>query len=496
MRRAQSTSLLVLSLSWLASGCATPQHDNWAASTLAPAALSGASTSERGKIEADASALASPEEVDEKLGLGKLGPLNYVALSATDCQCQAAARSSLANLIEMEREIAANAARGCFHRKAACAADMKDDLLALRAVEERNRSAAAALEFYYRLAEAEAGLDVLQQSQQAVDHALENIDALRKKGLKVTVDEEALRRRKTELFDQQAEAELGRDQAHGGLKVLLDLADEDPTRIWPQADLVAVVEPLDVEGAVAEGLASRAELIILRCVSESLTAQTLPGARGALSQRDASLGSSSLDMRKLHMLLAGARGERELPARQAQLAQLLADSERTVTQEIRGAAATVATRLKQASLARQALDGRRRHVEELERKRQVGSATSADVAAERLEIIKAEGELMRRLVAWRIAQVKLKQSQGLLSAECGYQHTPCCGNGGACGPGGCMECLPLASHVEPPRVLATASATALPVKSPSGPRIVRIGAPKRESPSEQLAGPRGARRLR
>src|SRR5204862_4614713 len=108
--------------------------------------------------------------------------------------------------------------------------------------------------------------------------------------------------------------------------------------------------------------------------------------------------------------------------------------ERAISQEIRNAAAAVTTRLKQAAIAKQQLDNRREHLEELERKREIGSATPFDIAAEKLEIVKAEGELMRKLIAWRIAQVKLKQAQGVLATECGYQHTPCCG---ACGRKGC-----------------------------------------------------------
>lgn len=419
-------------------------------------------------------------------------------LAAPDAQCQAAARSSLANLIEMERGIAANSGKACLPCKSDCSAQMKDDLLALRAIEERNRAAGSALELYYRLTEAEAGLDILAESQRGVDHVLVNVAELRAQGIKIDVDEEALRRRKLELFDQQAEAELGRDQSHGGLKVLLGLADEDPTRIWPEADLKAVAEPIDVQAAVAEGLGLRAELIILRCLVESLTVQSLPGARSALSQRDASLGSSSLDMRKLHVLLAGARGEKELPGRQAQISMLLADQERAITEEIKNAAATVTTRLKQVALAKESLDGRRRHLAELERKREVGTATPFDIATEKMEITKAEGELMRRVVAWRIAQVKLKQSQGLLATECGYHHTPCCGSCGGLGcRRACKTCGPLASQGNAaPGQLHVSAARVASGGDNSKPRIVRLGQPQPGALVEQLATPPTIRRLK
>ena len=473
MRHGWFSPLLLAGLCWLGSGCAMPQHmEDSGAEFPVPTAeeLPGASMKARGKLPADASAAKPSPELDRLLGKRPAGG-QYVALSAPDLQCLAAARSSLANLIEMEREILDCTAPGCLHKKGTCEAQMKDDLLALRAVEERNRSAGAALELYYRLAESEAGLDILQESQAGLDHALANIAELKEQGIKVEVDEHALTRRKLELYDQEAEAVLGREQSHGGLKLLLNLAAEDPTRIWPAADLKAVAEPFDVEAAVALGLASRAELIILRCLVESLTVQTLPGARAALSQRDPSLGASNVDLRKLHLLLAGTRGASELPGRRAQLAQLLDERERTIAEEIRANAATMAARLRQAGLAQQIVENRKERVAELEKKRELGMATPFDIAAERLEVIKAEGELMRKVVAWRIAQVKLRKSQGLLAAECGFHHEPCCAT---CGRmrlrHGCPTCGPLASH----GVDSASSLAKKPASAASAPRVVRI----------------------
>jgi hypothetical protein len=483
MRHGWFIPLLLASLCWLGSGCAMPPYVNTGGSGFSlPTAeeLPGASMKSRGKLAADASAVAPSAELDRVLGK-RPGGGQYVSLSAPDLQCLAAARSSLANLIEMEREILACTASGCRHHKGECEARMKDDLLALRAVEERNRSAGAALELYYRLAESEAGLDILQESQAGLDHALANIAELREQGIKVEVDEHALARRKIELADQQAEAELGREQSHGGLKLLLNLAAEDPTRIWPAADLAAVAEPLDVEAAVAMGLASRAELIILRCLIESLTVQTLPGARAALSQRDPSLGTS-VDLRKLHLLLAHTRGASELPGRRAQLAQLLDERERTIAEEIRANAATMAARLRQAGLAQQIVANRKARVTELEKKRELGMATPFEIAAEKLEVTKAEGELMRKVVAWRIAQVKLRQSQGLLAAECGFYHEPCCAK---CGRvqhrHACSTCGPYAAHSAAAPTLAKKPAA----DSATSPRIVRIE-PSRAGASASL----------
>src|SRR5438128_2019212 len=112
MRRASPMLPWLISLLGLVSGCAMPPHSGdsliYDFDGSVPAELAGASMKGRGKIAVDASALGPAA----KLGLG--APTEpYVRLAAQDAQCQAAARSSLANLIEMERGIAANSGKGC-----------------------------------------------------------------------------------------------------------------------------------------------------------------------------------------------------------------------------------------------------------------------------------------------------------------------------------------------------------------------------------------------
>src|SRR5262245_19578247 len=110
MRHGWSISLLLAGLGWLVSGCAMHAHVGASGPEFAyPSAeeLPGASMKARGKLAADASAVTPSAELDRLLGKRPVGAGQYVALAASDLQCLAAARSSLANLIEMEREILA-----------------------------------------------------------------------------------------------------------------------------------------------------------------------------------------------------------------------------------------------------------------------------------------------------------------------------------------------------------------------------------------------------
>jgi hypothetical protein len=44
----------------------------------------------------------------------------------------------------------------------------------------------------------------------------------------------------------------------------------------------------------------------------------------------------------------------------------------------------------------------------------------AELTKARIESYKARGEVVKEFLGWRIANVKLKQAQGILPAECGY----------------------------------------------------------------------------
>jgi hypothetical protein len=57
---------------------------------------------------------------------------------------------------------------------------------------------------------------------------------------------------------------------------------------------------------------------------------------------------------------------------------------------------------------------------DLTEKRQTGGATAFDLSTVQLELLRAESDMVHRVIAWRIAQAKLKQAQGMLAAECGY----------------------------------------------------------------------------
>jgi hypothetical protein len=301
---------------------------------------------------------------------------------------------------------------------------MLSRLMAFRAVQERNKAAAAASELFYLLAEAEANRDILDRSIAEIDRAIGHLDQLKQSGLTIPMDRAVLERQKLEGFDRRVQLDAAPRQMQGQLQQLCGFEADPAVSIWPQADLTVTVAPLDVQAAISEGLANRADLGALRMLSGSLSIETLPAARSGMQMMGPGLGASVAGQR----LLGGSPGSsEELESRKNQVAQAQSDLERTAGREISEAVWNVETRLREIAVAKQRWEVWRQRLAELQEKRQTTNGVTAfDISAAQLELLRAESDLVHRVIAWKIAQAKLRQSQGLLAAECGYGLPTCC----------------------------------------------------------------------
>ena len=172
----------------------------------------------RTPLTPDLSSITSLADVERTLGSPPEAD-QYRLLTARQCQCLAAAESSLGNLLERESQLAAP--RGwCGHKLDRGIAALRD-LLAIRAIDERNSAAAKALELYYLLAEAEYNGDILKRSLKEIDSAIVNYQQVQKQGLRLPVDEGTLVRQRLELCDRQAQVQGAIPQLNGQLCLLL-----------------------------------------------------------------------------------------------------------------------------------------------------------------------------------------------------------------------------------------------------------------------------------
>jgi outer membrane protein TolC len=344
--------------------------------------------------------------------------------------------ASLANLLDRERAALADRPdRPAVLKLFASHGDerahrLRLAVLGLAAREDRNRSAGAALELYFRLAEAEAQADLLDRTRADLADALRRSEDLFSKGFRVPVDRTALRR-------QQLDAEADRTRLHaalvelnGRLKGLTGLEDLPPDDwLWPAVDGPPRFEPVDADAAVSVALALRPELVLLRTVSRELDGKTLPVIRDYLKTLSGLLGHHPEPAKKLEAafeavraLLTAHAAERAL--RGGQVQQLLAERERAVAEEVRRAAANLGTKARLAAISRDRVlnaEARRKEVDDQARR---GTASYLEVLTANLEWYKARGQLVSDVAAWHTAAVQLRQAQGLLVLDCLPDCTP------------------------------------------------------------------------
>ena len=351
-------------------------------------------------------------------------------LSAEETQSLAAANSKLANLTELERQGVAQAAGKI--KKAARLAALQQQLLCLRAIHERNESASQAMQAFYKLAEVRGNGPAAESSLAQLTHMQNDLRKVKEQGLKVTADRTALTRKQLDVQDQQQQLDLGDAQLSEQLRGLIGLNPGEPTRLVPQANLKLTVETIDADIAASIGLQTRADLAALRLLLSELDVQTLPVARSGLSQTDPALGVPAPPLGMLHKFFKGNTAACELEIRCAQLTELLETREQQVASEIRLAVREIETRLKQSAIAAETLASWQQRHSDLKALREVGSATPLEIQQAQLELTAAESVLLKQVIAVRLAQVKLKEAQGLLAAESGYDIGTCLA--GLCSP--------------------------------------------------------------
>ncbi|MFN0018757.1 MAG: TolC family protein [Pirellulaceae bacterium] len=335
----------------------------------------------------------------------------------------AAANSKLANLTELERQAVAQAA-GNFKKTARLAA-LQQQLLCLRSIHERNQSASQALQAFYKLAEVRENGTTVESSLAQLGRMQDDLRKVKEQGLKVTADRTELDRKRLELQDQHSQLDLGDAQLSEQLRGLIGLNPGEPTRLVPNANLTLTVETIDVDFASSVGLQTRADLAALRLLLSELDRQTLPAARSSLSQTDPGLGVPAPSLGLLHKFFQGNTASCELDIRRAQLTELLENREQQVASEIRLAVREIETRFKQSAIASETLASWQQRLGNLKELREVGSATPLEIQQAQLEATAAEAALLKQVIAVRLAQVKLKEAQGLLAAECGYDIGTC-----------------------------------------------------------------------
>jgi outer membrane protein TolC len=344
-----------------------------------------------------------------------------------------------ANVLQEERQ---GQRQGANHPRVASASERRslyETVTAYADEEVRNRRAGDALEAYYRLAEAEGRADLLREALTELQAVIDRARDLQKRGVLGPEAAEAALRRWAESRGDQVELDVLIDQLNGQLKGMDGLAcDVEPDyRIWPTDPLLVTGEDPDPGRCVAEGLARRADLNLLRALGAGLDARTLPVATQALGTVSPLLGGPAGGCKcltDLAAVLLPCLKNGAVETARGQVDALLQARERQAAQEIATAARLVAARREEAGLASLRAELAGRKVNDLEERLNKGENVRTELTTARLDALKDRGDRVHAAANFMVACARLKQAMGLL-AVCPAPHSPAAAAGTPPGPG-------------------------------------------------------------
>jgi hypothetical protein len=208
-------------------------------------------------------------------------------------------------------------------------------------------------------------------------------------------------------------------------------------RIWPTDPLLVTGEDPDLGRCVAEGLARRPDLNLLRALAAGLNARTLPVATQALSTVSSLLGGPAGGCKCLTDLAAEilpCLKTAAVETARGQVDTLLQARERQAVQEITTAARQVAARRAEVGLASQRAELAGRKVKDLEQRLNKGENVRTELTTARLDALKDRGDRVHAAANFMVAVARLKQAMGLLTV-CPNPHSAAAPSGTPPGPG-------------------------------------------------------------
>lgn len=368
-----------------------------------------------------------PFDVSAVTSLGSANPLppvGYYRLTAEECRRLACENSSLGNLIEAG---AATRPRGPIVSQCACTAvdSLRTTTGQYLSQEARNRTAGSALTLYYKLLELELKSDVLASSMGELDQLMRVNEKLIETGFKQTSDGFELKKQRLELEADRTRLRSGIARLNAELKSLLAIDTGAQGFLLPADQVYVVPDPLDPEQAVQLGLMLRADLNLLRTLANTIDHRTLQAVRKALvglAPPLAAVVQATEQIVPALLPFVSAMAKAEVAAVRGQILGLLRDREREAAKEIRTAAEEWTTARELVAIARQRFELNTGNVAELQKKSNVGQAVELELRKARLELLKAEAELVGEVVKWKLADVKARETMGLLCGDhCGNE---------------------------------------------------------------------------
>jgi outer membrane protein TolC len=117
----------------------------------------------------------------------------------------------------------------------------------------------------------------------------------------------------------------------------------------------------------------------------------------------------------LKALLSGT-GDRA--TRESQIADLLAERERAVADEVRRAVADLHAKARLVALSRERVQSADEHRRDAEQKAERAGGSFLEVLTARLDWYKARNQLTTDVMGWHTARAKVREAQGIFVWEC------------------------------------------------------------------------------
>jgi len=351
-----------------------------------------------------------------------LPPVGYYRLTAEECRQLACDNSSLANLIAAGGT-GSSSGRAFSHGATAAVEHVRAFTGRFLAQEARNRAAGSALALYYKILELELQSDVLGNSIVELVAMMELNEKLIEKGFKQTAEGFELKKQRIELEADRTRLRSGLQKLNAELKSLLAIDCGTPGLLLPADQVRVVPDPLDPEQAVQLGLMRRADLNLLRCLANAVDHRTLHTVRTALigiAPPLAAVVQASEQLVPVLLPFISAMAKAEVTATRAQILGLLQDREREAAKEIRTAAEEWTTARALVAIARLRFQLHKDRVDDLAKKSASGLGVEAEFRKAKLEWLKAESELIGEIAKWKRADIKARETMGLLcDGDCG-----------------------------------------------------------------------------
>ena len=354
--------------------------------------------------------IPSPEPADARQGVSVQWSLEFVRRSAADA-------SPTASLLESERR-ALGCGLDCDDAVAVARVGLMQTVLHQLARRERNEAAGNAMELYYRIIGLQQQRALLVQAQDV----LEELIATAKKAEELEIrdgDPRELEIRRLGIEKQLVQANFGIRKLRHQLGRLIDQPSQVADSASLTDELPASVEMLGDEAVIAVALANRAELTAARLLCRCWRAETNSVAKSLMGLLQPGLGLSAAVAALPTGLLARLHVDNETPADLACRRQQCRLLQQTIAEMIRSDALEANAELRQAAalleIAQRTHQLYQQQASESSSNVEFEQAAPGSEKLDQLQALESEGELIQAIVDQAVAEVELRESQGVLA---------------------------------------------------------------------------------